>query len=84
VDLVDATVVAAAAVPCRSALPGPNLTCRDVTARLDTGWEKGQRTTLNITDGPDQPTLRGGDRALVGFGVTLLVLVKFVLPAPGR
>ena len=128
VDLVDATVVAAPVVPCRSALPGVALTCRDVTARLDSGPEKGQTTVLDITEGPDQPTLRAGDRivlgraddpvagvayyfsdyqrrtpllllgllfavavvglarwrgalALVGLGVSLLVLVRFVLPA---
>ena len=33
VDLVDATVTAAPVVPCRSALPGVALVCRDVTAR---------------------------------------------------
>ncbi|HEX2046546.1 MAG TPA: YibE/F family protein [Acidimicrobiales bacterium] len=127
VDLVDATVVAAPVVPCPSALPGVALTCRDVTARLDSGPEKGQTTVLDITEGPDQPTLREGDRivlgraadpgsevayyfsdyqrrapllvlglifavavvglarwrgalALVGLGVSLLVLVRFVLP----
>lgn len=126
--LVDATVVAAPVVPCQSALPGVRLTCRDVTARLESGPEKGQTTSLDITEGPDQPTLRAGDRivlgraaeggaevayyfadyqrrapllvlglvfalavvalarwrgalALVGLGVSLLVLVRFVLPA---
>ena len=128
VSLVNATVVAAPVVPCRSAVPGMALTCRDVTARLDSGPEKGQTTTLDITEGPDQPTLRAGDRivlgraadpgaevayyfsdyqrrlpllalgllfavavvalarwrgaaAMVGLGVSLLVLVRFVLPA---
>lgn len=128
VDLVDGTVTAAPVVPCRSALPGVDLTCRDVTVRLESGPEKGQTTTLDITEGPDQPTLRAGDRvvlgraadpgsevayyfsdyqrrapllvlgllfalavvglarwrgaaALVGLGVSLLVLVRFVLPA---
>ena len=128
VDLVDGTVTAAPVVPCRSALPGVELTCRDVTVRLDSGPEEGQSTTLDITEGPDQPTLRVGDRvvlgraddpgsgvayyfsdyqrrtpllvlgllfaaavvglarwrgaaALVGLGVSLLVLVRFVLPA---
>ncbi len=102
--------------------------CRDVTARLDSGPEKGETTTLDITESPDQPTLREGDRivlgraadpgqpvayffsdfqrrtpllalgllfavavvglarwrglaALLGLGVSLLVLVRFVLPA---
>ncbi len=128
VDLVDATVVAAPVVACPSALPGLSLTCRDVTARLDSGPEKGQTAVLDITEGPDQPTLRAGDRivlgraadpggdvayyfsdyqrrtpllllgalfaaavvglarwrgalALVGLGISLLVLVRFVLPA---
>lgn len=128
VDLVNATVTAAPVVPCRSALPGVDLVCRDVTARLDSGPEKGGTTTLDITESPDQPTLRTGDRiilgraadpgqpvqyffsdfqrrmpllglgvlfalavvglarwrglaALVGLGVSLLVLVRFVLPA---
>lgn len=128
VDLVNGTVTAAPVVPCRSALPGFELTCRDVTVRLDGGPEKGQTTTLDITEGPDQPTLRAGDKvvlgraaepgsevayyfsdyqrrtpllllgllfalavvglarwrgaaALVGLGVSLLVLVRFVLPA---
>ncbi|HEX2046689.1 MAG TPA: YibE/F family protein, partial [Acidimicrobiales bacterium] len=128
VDLVDATVVAAPVVPCGSALPGMSVTCREVTARLDSGPEEGQTTVLDITEGPDQPTLREGDRivlgraddpgagvayyfsdyqrrtpllllgllfagavvalarwrgalALVGLGVSLLVLVRFVLPA---
>jgi uncharacterized membrane protein len=128
VTLVDATVTAAPVVPCRSALPGVALTCRAVTARLDEGPEKGQSTVLDITEGPDQPTLRAGDRvilgraadpgsevayyfsdyqrraplfvlgllfavavvalarwrgaaALLGLGVSLLVLVQFVLPA---
>lgn len=128
VELYDATVTAAPVVPCSDALPGVALTCRDVQARLDAGPEKGQTTVLNITEGPDQPTLREGDRvvlgraveggpgvayyfsdyqrrapllalgllfavavvglarwkgvaALVGVVVSLLVLVKFVLPA---
>jgi len=128
VDLVDATVTAAPVVPCRSALPGVALTCRDVTARLDSGPEKGQTTTLDITEGPDQPTLRADDRvilgraadpgspvayyfadyqrrtpllalgvlfalaviglarwrgaaALLGLGVSLVVVVRFILPA---
>jgi uncharacterized membrane protein len=128
VDLVNATVTAAPVVPCRSALPGVDLVCRDVTARLDSGPEKGDTTTLNITESPDQPTLSRGDHivlgraadpgqpvayffsdfqrrtpllalgllfavavvglarwrglaALIGLGVSLLVLVRFVLPA---
>lgn len=128
VDLVNATVTAAPVVPCRSALPGVDLVCRDVTARLDSGPETGETTTLDITESPDQPTLRRGDRivlgraadpgqpvayffsdfqrrapllalgllfavavvglarwrglaALLGLGVSLLVLVRFVLPA---
>jgi hypothetical protein len=128
VDLVNATVTAAPVVPCRSALPGVGLVCRDVTARLDSGPEKGDTTTLNITESPDQPTLSRSDRivlgraadpgqpvayffsdfqrrtpllalgllfavtvvglarwrgfaALLGLGVSLLVLVRFVLPA---
>lgn len=128
VDLVDATVTAAPAVPCRSGLPGAELVCRDVTARLDGGPETGGTTTLHITESPDQPTLRAGDRvilgraedpgqpvayffadfqrrapllalgllfaaavvglarwrgaaALLGLGVSLVVLVRFVLPA---
>jgi uncharacterized membrane protein len=127
VTLVDATVTAAPVVPCRSALPGMALTCREVTARLDGGPEKGQTTVLDITEGPDQPTLRAGDKvvlgraadsefdvayyfsdyqrraplfllgllfavavvalarwrgaaALLGLGVSLVVLVQFVLP----
>jgi len=128
VDLFDATVTAAPIVPCRAALPGAALVCRDVTARLSGGPEKGQSTTLNITESPDQPTLRVHDRiilaraadpgqpvtyffadfqrrrpllalgllfavavvglarwrgaaALLGLGISLLVLVRFVLPA---
>jgi uncharacterized membrane protein len=128
VDLVNATVTAAPVVPCRSALPGVDLVCRDVTARLDSGPEKGQTTTLDITESPDQPTLGRDDRivlgraadpgqpvayffsdfqrrtpllalglvfalavvglarwrglaALLGLGVSLVVLVRFVLPA---
>ncbi|HEX2119926.1 MAG TPA: YibE/F family protein [Acidimicrobiales bacterium] len=128
VDLVNGTVTAAPVVPCRSALPGVELTCRDVTVRLESGPEEGQTTTLDVTEGPDQPTLRAGDKvvlgraadpgsdvayyfsdyqrrtpllllgllfalavvglarwrgaaALVGLGVSLVVLVRFVLPA---
>ena len=128
VDLVDGTVLAAPVVPCPSAVPGMGLTCRDVTVRLDSGPEQGRTTTLDVTEGPDQPTLRGGDRivlgraadpggevayyfsdyqrrlpllalgllfavavvalarwrgaaALLGLGLSLLVLVRFVLPA---
>ena len=128
VDLVKATVTAAPVVACRSALPGVALVCRDVTARLDSGPEKGNTTTLDITESPDQPTLSEGDRiilgraadpgqpvayffsdyqrrapllglgllfalavvglarwrgaaALLGLGVSLLVIVRFVLPA---
>src|SRR5215213_3514838 len=66
VDLVDATVTAAPVVPCRSALPGVALVCRDVTARLDSGPEKGQSTALHITESPDQPTLRASDRVVLG------------------
>ena len=127
VELVDGTVTAAPVVPCQSALPGVALTCRDVSVRLTSGPEKGQSTALDITEGPDQPTLRDGDRivlgrsddglavayyfadyqrrapllalgllfalavvglarwrglaALIGLAVSLLVLVRFVLPA---
>ncbi len=66
VDLVNATVTAAPVVPCRSALPGVALVCRDVTARLDSGPEEGQSTTLDITESPDQPTLREGDKIILG------------------
>ncbi|MGI8808390.1 MAG: YibE/F family protein [Acidimicrobiales bacterium] len=66
VDLVDATVTAAPVVPCRSGLPGATLVCRDVTARLDSGPEKGQSTILNITESPDQPTLSAGEKIIVG------------------
>ena len=66
VDLVDATVTAAPVVTCRSALPGVALVCRDVTFRLDSGPERGEPTTLNITESPDQPTLREGDRVILG------------------
>ena len=128
VDLVNATVTAAPVVPCQGGLPGALLVCRDAVARLDTGPEKGQSTTLNITEGPDQPTLRRGDRvvlgraddgtedvayyfadyqrrapllilgllfalavvglarwrgaaALIGLGASLVVLIRFILPA---
>lgn len=128
VTLVDATVKAAPVVACRSALLGVALTCREVAARLDEGPEKGQTVVLDITEGPDQPTLRAGDRvilgraadpgsevayyfsdyqrrtplfllgllfavavvalarwrgaaALLGLGVSLVVLIQFVLPA---
>jgi len=128
VDLVQATVTAAPVVPCRSGLPGVALVCRDVTARLDSGPEDGQFTTLDITESPDQPTLSEGNKiilgraadpgapvayyfadfqrrtpllalgllfglavvglarwqgaaALLGLGVSLLVIVRFVLPA---
>ncbi len=128
VDLVNATVTAAPVVPCQGGLPGVLLVCRDAVARLDTGPEKGQSTTLNITEGPDQPTLRRGDRvvlgraddgtedvayyfadyqrrapllilgllfalvvvglarwrgaaALIGLGASLVVLIRFILPA---
>jgi uncharacterized membrane protein len=127
-DLVNATVTAAPEVPCRSGLPGAALVCRDATARLTNGPESGQSTTLEITESPDQPTLRAGDRiilgraadpgqpveyffsdyqrrtpllalgllfavavvglarwrglaALLGLGVSLIVIVRFVLPA---
>src|SRR5215213_1584162 len=66
VDLVNATVTAAPVVPCRSALPGVALVCREVTARLESGPEKGDTTTLDITESPDQPTLGRGDRIVLG------------------
>lgn len=128
VDLVDATVTSVAVVPCQGGLPGRTNVCRDVVARLDAGPEKGQSTTLSVTDGPDQPAFGEGDRvvlgraddgpggvayyfadyqrrfpmvllgllfalavvglarwrglaALIGLAVSLVVLVRFVLPA---
>jgi uncharacterized membrane protein len=66
VDLIDGRIVAAPVVPCSSALPGAALTCREVTVRLDTGPERGQTVTLDFTEGPDQPTLRAGDRVVLG------------------
>jgi len=127
VDLVDASVTAAPVVPCQGGLPGRAQVCREVVAHLDTGPEKGGTTTLNVTEGPDQPTFRKGDNvvlgraddgasvayyfadyqrkvpllalgllfavavvglarwrgaaALIGLIVSLLVLVRFVLPA---
>lgn len=66
VQLVDGTVTAAPVVPCRTSLPGPNLTCRQVTVRLQGGPETGQATILDVTEGPDQPTLRAGDRVVLG------------------
>jgi len=127
VDLFNASVTSAVVVPCNGGLPGRQLVCRDVTAHLDAGPEKGSTTTLNVTEGPDQPTFREGDRvvlgraddgrsvayyfadyqrkvpllllgvlfagaviglarwrgvaALIGLVVSLLVLVRFVLPA---
>jgi uncharacterized membrane protein len=66
VQLVNAKVTASALVPCGSTLPGPNLVCRSVTVKLDQGPEKGTTTVLDITDSPDQPTLRVGDRVILG------------------
>jgi uncharacterized membrane protein len=66
VQLVDATVTVARLVPCGATLPGPNVVCRKVTARLGQGPEKGQTTDLDITESPDQPTLRVGDRIILG------------------
>jgi len=66
VDLVDATVTASPVVPCRSGLPGAALVCRDVTVRLDGGPEKDDSTSLHITESPDQPTLREGDKVILG------------------
>lgn len=128
VDLVNATVTGAAVVPCQGGFPGATVVCREVVARLDSGPERGQSTTLSITEGPDQPTLKKGDpivlgraddgtngvayyladyqrkvpllvlgllfavavvglarwrgaAALIGLAVSLLVIVRFVLPA---
>lgn len=66
VDLVNATVTAAPVVPCQGGLPGRTLVCRKVTAHLDTGPEKGTETVLDVTEGPDQPTFREGDRVVLG------------------
>lgn len=64
--LVNGTVSAAPVVPCRSGLPRKDLVCREATVALRTGPEKGGTTILAITEGPDQPTLRKGDRIVVG------------------
>lgn len=127
VRLVDGTVTRATPVPCAQSALGANLTCRTVEVRLSDGPEKGDTTTLDITESVDQPVLRTGDRivlgrtfdlangatyyfsdyqrripllvlgglfaamvvglarwrggaAIVGLGVSLLVLVRFVLP----
>ena len=66
VQLVNARVTASTLVPCGSTLPGPNLVCRSVTVKLDQGPERGTTTVLDITDSPDQPTLRVGDRVILG------------------
>lgn len=66
VELINATVTAAPVVPCTTTLPGPALVCRSVKARLTQGPEKGQTTTLDITESPDLPTFRVGDRIILG------------------
>lgn len=127
VALIDATVSAASVVPCGHPVPGMRLACREVTARLDGGPEKDQTTTLELSQSPDEPLLRKGDKiilgrsaertgvmyyfsdyqrrrplialgllfaiavvglarwrgaaAIAGLGVSLLVLIRFVLPA---
>jgi uncharacterized membrane protein len=127
VRLVDGTVTRSTPLPCAQTALGGNLTCRTVTVRLTSGPEKDGTTTLDITESPDQPLLRRGDRivlgrsfdlasgasyyfsdfqrrtpmlflgalfavtvvglarwrgaaAILGLGVSLLVLVRFVLP----
>ena len=66
VTLVDGRVTGALVVPCVAGLPAANLVCRKVTVKLGQGPEKGQATVLDITDSPDQPTLRVGDRVILG------------------
>lgn len=127
VKLVNGTVTSSPVVPCKQARPGPNV-CRSVTIRLTGGPERGQTQTLDVTETPDQPSFRSGDRvilgryvepggdvaysfadyqrrtpmlalgllfavavvglarwrgaaAVVGLAISLVVLVKFVLPA---
>jgi uncharacterized membrane protein len=127
VTLVNGTVTASPVVPCNGAQPGLNV-CRSVTVRLTGGPERGQTQTLDVTETPDQPSFRTGDRvilgryadpvgevaysfadyqrrtpmlalgllfavavvglarwrgaaAVVGLAISLVVLVKFVLPA---
>lgn len=66
VDLVNGRVTAAPVVPCQGGLPGRALVCRKVEVHLDSGPEKGQSTILDVTEGPDQPTFRRGDRVVLG------------------
>lgn len=69
ITLVNARVTATPVVPCATGLPAPNLVCRKVTVRLSQGPEKGQSTVLDITESPDQPTLRVGDGVILGRSV---------------
>jgi len=65
VTLVNGTVTASPVVPCKQTRPGPNV-CRSVAVRLTGGPERGRTQILDVTETPDQPSFRRGDRVILG------------------
>lgn len=127
-ELVDGTVNAVGAGPCRAGGGGGMFDCRFADVLLTSGPDDGETIEIEVVEEPAAPDLRAGDRivlahspesipelqyyfvdyqrrlplailagmfavvvvalgrwrgvmALVGFGLTLLVLVRFVIPS---
>ena len=65
VQLVDGTVTTDLVVPCQGLSAGL-ATCRMATVRLTSGPDRGQDTTLELSDTADQVRLQVGDHIVLG------------------
>ncbi len=65
-ELVDAVVVSDLRVPCEGTPSQVASACHFTTVRITAGIDKGIERTLEMFEGPGQPTLKAGDRIVLG------------------
>lgn len=66
-DLVAASVEAVDRVPCAGTSTDAGVKCNSVTVVPSKGPDKGTAIQLSLADGPGTPTVREGDRVVLGF-----------------
>jgi uncharacterized membrane protein len=65
-ELADASVERVDRRPCAGTEASQGVICQATTVRLTTGAESGRTVELEVSEGPGSPTLRAGDRIVIG------------------
>ncbi|MDP9069964.1 MAG: YibE/F family protein [Actinomycetota bacterium] len=66
-ELDDGRVRAVRTVPCAGTQEGQGVRCRSASVELTSGVDEGTVVELETSEGPGTPTLREGDRIVVGY-----------------